>query len=191
MNELELTNSAARLKADGFPMPLPPQPPEWQALASDIEAEYRRRRHERRALELKWRLNQRFLAGDQYCDVVGEAGEIVEGADRAGQAVYNMIAPIEETRLSKLRRALPGLTVRPQTDEAADVTAARTATKLLKSAFDAHNMPALQMEAARWAELCGCAFYKSVWDPGAGLPLGELDDGTPVREGDIAVSVAP
>ena len=191
MNEMEQMSSAARLKPDAA-APLPPQPPEWQALASDIEAEYRRRRQERRALELKWRLNQRFLAGDQYCDVIGEIGEIVEGGtDRTGRAVYNMIAPIEETRLSKLRRALPGLTVRPQTDEAADVTAARTATRLLKTAFDTLNMPALQMEAARWAELCGCAFYKSVWDPHAGLPLGMLEDGTPVREGDIAVSVAP
>ena len=192
MNETQRFSPAARLKPDDLPESLPPQPMDWQALASDIEAEYRRRREERRPLELKWRLNQRFLAGDQYCDVAGELGEIIEGnADRAGRAVYNMIAPIEETRLSKLRRALPGLTVRPQTDEAADVTAARTATKLLKTAFDTHNMPALQMEAARWAELCGCAFYKSVWDPRAGLPLGELPDGTPVSEGDIAVSVVP
>ncbi len=190
MNEKEQTDVTARLKPETA-APLPPQPPEWQALASDIEAEYRRRQRERRDLELKWRLNQRFLAGDQYCDVVGEIGEIVEDGDRAGRAVYNMIAPIVETRLSKLRRALPGLTVRPQTDEAADVTAARTATKLLKTAFETQNMPALQMEAARWAELCGCAFYKSVWDPRAGLPLGTMEDGTPVREGDIAVSVAP
>ena len=186
-----MMNDTERLKADS-PAPLLPQPPDMQALAAEIEAEYRRRRRERQGLELKWRLNQRFLAGDQYCDVAEGLDELIEGgADRTGRAVYNMIAPIEETRLSKLERATPSLTVRPQTDEAADVTAARTATKLLKTAFDTLGMPRLQAEAARWAELCGSAFYKSVWDPRAGLPLGVTPEGETVREGDIAVSVAP
>jgi len=188
MNETE----RLRLKPDEAPAPMPPQAPELEALAADIGEEYRRRRQERRPLELKWRLNQRFLAGDQYCDLAAEAGELVEeGADRAGRAVYNMIAPIEETRLSKLGRALPGLTVRPQTDEAGDVTAARTATKLLRTAFDTQDMPRLQMQAARWAELCGSAFYKSVWDPHAGMPLGMTADGEVVREGDVATAVVP
>ena len=184
-------NETQPLRPEATVLP-PPQPPEMEALAAEIEAEYRRRRQERRGLELKWRLNQRFLAGDQYCDVIEELGELAQaGEERTGRAVYNMIAPIEETRLSKLERAQPSLTVRPQTDEAADVTAARTATRLLKTAFDTLNMPRLQAEAARWAELCGCAFYKSVWDPRAGLALGVTAEGEPVFEGDIAVSVVP
>ncbi|MBQ8955053.1 MAG: hypothetical protein IJ048_13165 [Clostridia bacterium] len=188
MNETE----RLRLKPEEALTPLPPQEPALAALAADIEAEYRRRRQERRGLELKWRLNQRFLAGDQYCDLAEGVEEIISrGGDGTGRAVYNMIAPIEETRLSKLGRAQPGLTVRPQTDEAADITAARTATKLLKTAFDTQNMPRLQMEAARWAELCGCAFYKSVWDPAAGLPLGVTGEGRVIREGDIAAAVVP
>ena len=188
MNETE----RLRLKPEEALAPLPAQEPALAALAADVEAEYRRRRQERRGLELKWRLNQRFLAGDQYCDVAEGLEEIIScGGDRTGRAVYNMIAPIEETRLSKLGRAQPGLTVRPQTDEAADITAARTATKLLKTAFDTQNMPRLQMEAARWAELCGCAFYKSVWDPHAGLPLGVTGEGEVIREGDIAAAVVP
>ena len=172
--------------------PMAPQEPELEALAAEIEEEYRRRRQERRPIELKWQLNQRFLAGDQYCDLAEGVDEIMDfGANQTGRAVYNMIAPIEETRLSKLGRILPSLTVRPQTDEAGDVTAARTATKLLKNTFETQNMSALQMEAARWAEVCGSAFYKSLWDPRAGQPLGRMEDGTLVREGDIAAAVIP
>lgn len=182
-----------RLKSGDSLAPPERQSPALETLAADILAEFQRRQEQRRPLELKWRLNQRFLAGDQYCDLVPEIGEIVDSEPTGewSRAVYNMIAPIEETRLSKLSRVQPGLTVRPQTDEAADVAAAKIASQLLKTTYAAQNMPRLQMDAARWAELCGCVFYKSAWDPHAGLPLGTLEDGTPVSEGDIVTTVVP
>ena len=166
------------------------QSPEQEKLAADVTREFEKRRERRRPLELQWRLNQHFIAGDQYCDMIREADELIEQDDE-GRAVYNMIAPIVETRLSKLSRVRPGLTVRPQTADAADESAARLATRLLKNAFAAHDMTRLQNEAARWAEVCGCVFYKSVWDAHAGLPIGLSRKGEIIREGDIGVTVVP
>lgn len=185
-----MTISPLTLESEETLMPDLPQDPELERLASEITEEFEKRRDRRRPLEMKWRLNQRFIAGDQYCDLMEGIGELIEGDDH-GRAVYNMIAPIVETRLSKLSRVRPGLTVRPQTSDAADESAARLATRLLKNAFAAHDMPRLQMEAARWAEICGCVFYKSIWDPHAGLPLGLAKDGTLIHEGDISLSIVP
>ena len=92
------------------------QDEDMQALAQEIQKEYERRREERRGIELGWRLNQNFLMGNQYCDVLYETGELIEeaqGAEWENRAVYNMIAPIVETRLAKLSRVRPGMTVRP------------------------------------------------------------------------------
>ena len=166
------------------------QSPEQEKLAADVTREFEKRRDRRRPLELKWRLNQRFIAGDQYCDLMTDASELIEG-DAQGRAVYNMIAPIVETRLSKLSRVRPGLTVRPQTADASDESAAKLATRLLKNAFAAHDMPRLQTTAARWAEVCGCVFYKSIWNPRAGLPIGLSEKGEIVHEGDLGVSIVP
>ena len=114
------------------------QDEEMQALSEEIQKEYERRREERRSIELGWRLNQNFLMGNQYCDVLYETGELIEevqGAEWENRAVYNMIAPIVETRLAKLSRVRPGMTVRPLTEDAADIANARLATRLLKASY--------------------------------------------------------
>lgn len=185
-----MTTSPLTLTKETPLRPEAPQSPELEQLAAEITQEYEKRRDKRRLLELKWRLNQRFIAGDQYCDVLGDIGELIEQED-GERAVYNMIAPIVETRLSKLSRVRPGLTVRPQTADAADESAARLATRLLKNALIARDLTRIQLEAARWAEVCGCVFYKSTWNPHAGLPLGLTKDGAFIHEGDIALSIVP
>jgi hypothetical protein len=169
------------------------QDPEMQQLASEIKAEYTRRREERRVFELQWRMNQNFLQGNQYCDILQETGELVDYpalTEDEQRSVYNQIAPINETRLAKLSRVQPGMTVRPLTEDTSDVTTARTATKLLKSAFAQQKMNDHQHTASAWAEICGCVFWKSTWDTRAGRLLGYVND-VPVYEGDISVSVVP
>ena len=83
------------------------QPEEVRALVDDVKGEFERRKEDRRAFELQWRLNQNFLAGNQYCDILTEVGEVVQQPstfDWEMRTVYNQIAPIVETRLSKLTR---------------------------------------------------------------------------------------
>lgn len=169
------------------------QEPELAELAAEIKEEYRKRREERRPFELQWRLNQNFLMGNQYCDILQETGELVDYpalTEDEQRNVYNEIAPIVETRLSKLSRVQPGMTVRPLTSDTSDITTARTATRLLKSAFTQQEMTSRQRTAASWAEICGCVFWKSTWDTRAGRRIGYVD-GRAVYEGDISVSVVP
>lgn len=168
------------------------QDPEMEALVDEIKSEYNRRREDRRVFELQWRMNQNFLQGNQYCDILEETGELVDYpalTEDEQRSVYNQIAPINETRLSKLSRVQPGLTVRPLTDDVSDITTAKTSTRLLKSAFSDHKMTSKQQAATAWAEICGCVFWKSTWDTRAGRLLGYV--GKPVYEGDITVSVVP
>lgn len=171
----------------------PQQDMELQELAGEILREYERRREERRSIELGWRLNQNFLMGNQYCDIIHETGELIEssaGAEWEMRSVYNMIAPIVETRLAKLGRVRPGPTVRPLTEDAADISNAKLATRLLKASFDAQEMAVKQQTAAQWAEICGSVFYKAVWNPRGGNLMGFID-GEPVYEGDLHTAVVP
>ena len=169
------------------------QPEEVKQLVGEIKAEFERRREERRAFELQWRLNQNFIAGHQYCDILETTGEVADypaSYEWEMRTVYNQIAPIVETRLSKLSRVQPGLIVRPSTADTRDVVNASTSTKELKNAYAAHDMGLKIAEANSWAETCGGVFYKSTWDTTGGFLLG-VHDGKPVYEGDIACTVVP
>ncbi len=169
------------------------QTDEVRELVAQIKHELDLRKEERRSFELQWRLNQNFFAGNQYCDVVESTGEVVDMEptfDWEMRMVYNQIAPIIETRLSKLSRVSPGLTVRPVTNDTRDVTTARMSTRLLKNSFLAHDMSKHAKDASMWSEICGGVFYKSTWNPNAGLLMG-YHDGKPVYEGDISTTVVP
>ena len=181
------------LRLDGGERPEIRQDEELSALAAEIQREYERRREERRDIELGWRLNQNFLNGNQYCDVIYETGELIEspaGSEWEVRSVYNMIAPIVETRLAKLGRVRPGLTVRPVTQEAADVSNAKLSTRLLHAAYAAQDMTVKQQMACQWAEICGSVFYKAVWNPRGGALIGWAD-GHEVFEGDVETAVVP
>lgn len=170
------------------------QPEEVRALVDDIKGEFERRKEDRRSFELQWRLNQNFLAGNQYCDILTEVGEVVQQPstfDWEMRTVYNQIAPIVETRLSKLTRVQPGLTVRPVTSDATDVMSARFSTRLLKNAYASRDMASRFKQANAWMEVCGGVFLKSVWNPNGGQFLGRSSEGKDVYEGDVGVSVVP
>lgn len=172
---------------------LAPQDEELQKLAEYVTDEYKRRQEERRAFELQWRLNQNFLAGNQYCDIDTVTGDLVDtppALEWMYAEVYNHIAPIVSTRLAKLGRVQPGLSVRPATGDNADMMAAKTSTQLLKGFAAAHDLNRLIREASAWCEVCGTVFIKTMWDRNAGRVIG-LVDGKPVREGDLRCVVVP
>jgi len=169
------------------------QPEEVKRLVGDIKAAFDERKEERRTFELQWRLNQNFVNGNQYCDIIEATGEVADyptSYDWEQRTVYNQIAPIVETRLSKLSRVQPGLIVRPATSDTSDIMSAKTSTKVLKSAYASHDMGLRIAEANAWAEICGGVFYKNSWDTTGGLVLGNHENKL-VYEGDIACTVVP
>lgn len=169
------------------------QPEEVKRLVGDIKAAFDERKEERRSFELQWRLNQNFVNGNQYCDIVEATGEVADfpaSYEWEQRTVYNQISPIVETRLSKLSRVQPGLIVRPATSDTEDIMSAKTSTKVLKSAYAVHGMNLKIAEANAWAETCGGVFYKNSWDTKAGIVIGEHENKL-VYEGDINCSIVP
>ena len=166
---------------------------ELEELAGYVQQEFERRQEERRAFELQWRLNQNFLAGNQYCDIDAVLGDVVDVPpvlDWMSMEVFNHIAPINETRLAKLGRVQPGMSVRPATGDNADLMAAKTSTQLLKGLAAAHDLNGTVAEAVSWSEICGTVFLKTVWDKDAGRVIGMVDNEV-IREGDLKTVVVP
>ena len=73
-------------------------------IVQEVVADYLRRRDERRSLEAQWQLNINFMMGNQY-SYISSNGGIREDEKRyfwQEKEVFNHIAPIVETRISKM-----------------------------------------------------------------------------------------
>ena len=83
-------------------------------LAKEVEEDFNRRREERKSLEEQWQLNMNYLMGNQYAQILptGELCEEEKDYYWQNRTVYNHIAPIFETRLAKLSRVRPTMSVR-------------------------------------------------------------------------------
>lgn len=139
--------------------------------------ELERRRQERLPLELEWRLCINFLQGNQHVQVNTHSGDI-EAQDPFAwweeREVFNQLAPIFETRLSKLGRLNVLLKVRPATGDADDIASAKVSTKILESTDRDQNMDQKQAESNAWSEKVGTSFVKEIWNPDKGRIIGEL-----------------
>ena len=164
------------------------------ALAAEIEEDFLRRREERRGLERSWQLNMNFVCGNQYCDLDG-AGEIVEEDKKyywQFRRVFNHIAPIVDTRLSKLSRIRPALTVRAASDDEDDRQSAMLASSILAAAQEDGDMDGVVSRATIWSEICGTGFYKIMWNADKGKVVGVGADGAKLKEGAVdVIAVSP
>lgn len=159
-------------------------------IASAVVAEYERRRQERISLERQWELNLNFLAGRQYVGL-SPRGEIVEDGKAffwQSRGVFNHIAPIVESRIAKLGRISPVMSVRAKSD--GETESAKLSEQLLKNAFEKLDVKRTVAEATAWSEACGTGFYKIFWDEKAGRELGEAG-GEKIYEGDVRVVAVP
>jgi hypothetical protein len=157
-------------------------------LVTSILKDFKERQEARRPLELGWRLNMNFVIGNQYAEI-SPRGDIEERGKQyfwQSREVYNHIAPILETRLSKLAKVKAKATVRPQTNDDNDIMSAKLATKLLSAVEEENNFSGLMSSANTWSEITGTVFYKVVWDGEKGKAL---DADATLKEGDVSISV--
>ena len=103
--------------------------------------------------------------------------------------MFNHIAPVYETRLAKLSRVRPKMTVRPFTDEDKDVNSAKLAKKILESCSEKLSVNGIIDKGTMWSEACGTVFYKIVWDKEKGVKI--KSDDKVYTCGDVSVSVVP
>ncbi|HHW89399.1 MAG TPA: hypothetical protein GX745_00640 [Clostridiales bacterium] len=163
-----------------------------QELIDEVKKDFENRQNVRRKLELQWQLNMNFVLGNQYCDIAPN-GQIEDREKRfywQERQVFNHLAPILETRLAKLNRVRPKMSVMPATDTDSDIYAAKLSTLLLNSAYQKNELDKIIFEATVWSETCGTVFYKLGWDASGGRQVGDADD-KPVFEGDISITVVP
>ncbi len=163
-----------------------------EEIVSDVQNDFSRRRAARRAFEAQWQLNTNFALGNQHCsiDALGEVTD--DGRDYFWQEreSFNHIASIVETRLAKLNRVRPVMSVRPASGDDGDIKTAKAASKILASASAALNLDSVLSDGAVWSELTGSVFYKIGWNENGGAKVGSID-GEPVFEGDVKIEVCP
>ena len=161
-----------------------------QNLVADVVADFEARRDARKGLEDGWLLNMRFLAGEQYCGIGANGGIVLEDQKFYWQTrrVYNRIAPIIDARLSKLTNLRPSLKVRAFSDEEGDLQSAKLATSVLQYVQDMVDFPRVVSRVTLWAETCGSAFYKVVWNEKGGRQVSIDETGAPIYEGEVQVS---
>lgn len=159
-------------------------------IAEQITKEFLERRESRLSLERQWKLNVNYVAGNQYCEIA-PSGDLTEEEKYYGwqsRSVFNHIAPIVDTRLAKLSRVRPMMSVRATGAEEKDLKTAIVSTDILSSTTQRIGLDKIISQATSWSEVLGTCFYKVGWDSSAGKKLGEKD-GLPVFEGDIEVEV--
>ncbi len=159
-------------------------------LVASVLEDFENRRKERLKIEQVWQLNLNYYAGNQYCEILPN-GEIKEQEKYylwQSRNVYNHIAPILDTRIARLERVRPHMSVRASGGEDSDLKTAEISSKILNSTFERLNLKNLITNATIWSEITGTVFYKVTYSSTGGKLLGETDDGK-IYEGDVKVDV--
>ncbi len=158
-------------------------------LITSVLEDFENRRKERISLERQWKLNLNYLAGNQYCEIdfTGDVKEEEKYYGWQSRSVFNHIAPIIDTRLAKLSRVRPSMTVRASGSEDSDLKTAEISSEILRSTYQRLSLDKVIRKATSWSEALGTAFYKITWNDKKGKVLGEKD-GNEIKEGDVEVS---
>lgn len=168
-----------------------------------VETEYTRRQSERRPWELQWKLNIAFIDGRQYLQINPAAADLEEVPKLfwwQEREIFNHIAPIVETRMSRLGRMHPVLKVKPPSPGGTDSDrgAAMVSTAIVGASYENMRMKSRLSEAVAWLESTGTVIFKYPWNPDAGQVVGYTGDqgdeeaqGEVIREGDIDAVVCP
>lgn len=142
-----------------------------------IKGQYDKRKRQKTALELQWRLNINYYNGDQFTYIDTITDDIRETPTYTAweeRNVYNEIAPNLETRFAFLTNRRNKMKNRPASSSAEDRTAAKIGNKVLASTSSKLHLPELQQEANLIAGVMGTAIWKTTWDSSKGRVVGIL-----------------
>ncbi|MDX1902084.1 MAG: hypothetical protein SFW66_08830 [Gammaproteobacteria bacterium] len=138
-----------------------------------------------------WDTNIRFFEGDQwiYYDNAKKTNmtiPILDGVnDFIPRPVTNLISPTLMTIASVFTKNKPTALVFPNSDQDADMQAARVAEAILDTKWDLDDEARLHVRGILIALLCGTVFRKDYWDPAASTtniqPDG-LEDDMPIGD---------
>lgn len=160
-------------------------------LVQETLADFEERVRQRKSFESQWLLNMNFYMGNQFVDL-GYGGNVHE-LDKQyfwqEREVFNHIAPILDTRLSKLSKIKPKMHIMPATNDEQDIYTAKVGKKILESVENKMNLRAKINQATKWSEICGTSFYKISWNSNLGQVIALEEDGKKIKTGDVEISV--
>ncbi len=160
-------------------------------VVEEVISDYNFRREQRRSLEAQWQLNINFMMGNQY-SYLASNGEVREDEKLyfwQEKEVFNHIAPIIETRISKITSSTPSVSVVPASTDTIDIESAKLSKEILKAVSNRLNLVDIEKSATTWSEICGTAFYKVIWDTNTGRMVATDEHGNSVNEGDVTIEV--
>ena len=157
----------------------------------EVVNDYVKRRDERRSLEAQWQLNINFMMGNQYSYISSNGGIREDEKQYFWQEkeVFNHIAPIIETRISKISFNTPNVTVVPASGDESDIESAKLSKDIINSVANRVNLVDIEKTATTWSEICGTAFYKVVWNTESGKMVATDELGRALKEGDVEIQV--
>ncbi len=160
-------------------------------IVQEVIADYLKRRADRQSLEAQWQLNINFMMGNQFSFITSNGG-IKEDEKRyfwQEKEVFNHIAPIVETRISKICSNTPSVTVVPASGDESDIESAKLSKDILSSVSNRLNLIDIEKTATTWSEICGTVFYKVIWNTNTGKMVATDETGTAIKEGDVEIEV--
>lgn len=160
-------------------------------IVQEVLTDYIKRREERRSLEAQWQLNINFMMGNQYSYIASNGGIREDEKQYFWQEkeVFNHIAPIVETRISKICRNTPTVTVIPASTDETDIESAKMSKEILNSVANRVNLTDIEKTATTWSEICGTCFYKVLWNTNTGKMVATDETGKAIKEGDVEIEV--
>ncbi len=160
-------------------------------IVQDVMSDYLRRREERRSLEAQWQLNINFMMGNQYSYIASNSSIREDEKQYFWQEkeVFNHIAPIVETRISKICSNTPSVTVIPASTDETDIESAKMSKEILNSVANRVNLIDIEKTATTWSEICGTCFYKVLWNTNTGKMVATDETGKAIKEGDVEIEV--
>ena len=160
-------------------------------VVNEVVRDYIKRRDERRSLEAQWQLNINFMMGNQYSYISSNGGLREDEKQYFWQEkeVFNHIAPIVETRISKICSTTPNVTVIPASADENDIESAKLSKDILNSVANRVNLVDIEKTATTWSEICGTVFYKVVWNTNTGKMVATDELGQAIKEGDVEIEV--
>lgn len=163
---------------------------EDKVIVDFVNNDFKNRQISRRPYELAWELNMNFYLGNQYCFIssTSELSDSEKQYSWENREVFNHISPIIETRLAKLGKVKPTLSVKPNSNSSKDIYSAKLSKNILQNTLDKNNVDKLISIATAWSEITGTSFYKITWDTSLGETIGK-DNDNEIKNGDIVISV--
>lgn len=109
--------------------------------------------------------------------------------NRRSKVHVNKILPTVQNRGARLTKSPPKYDIRPESNSTEDKDACRLGLEIINDVWDRQKVNLKRLTLIQWLQQCGYSFFKVSWDPTAGKPLVDPDEGLEGYEGDIRVDV--